>query len=67
MNKIKELFYEYPIFKKFGIAGIILMVLIFVLKTIAGVEIENRWNNIVHHENGAGSSIICLLYTSRCV
>ena len=34
------------------------MVLIFVLKTIAGVEIENRWNNIVHHENGAGSSII---------
>ena len=58
MNKIKELFYEYPIFKKFGIAGIILMVLIFVLKTIAGVEIENRWNNIVHHENGAGSSII---------
>lgn len=55
MYKIKEFLKQYPAIKIFGGAGIIIIILIFIVHTILSTEIVNVWNRLVHSKTESQS------------
>ncbi len=48
MDKIKEFLDSYPAIKIFGVFGIIVLLVVFVVGTIFSAEVERFWNEIAH-------------------